>query len=138
MVQYASKWSRAGWWDTFKDHACREFASQDSFRRACDKLRHIMQITNEAAYLIEFRNLVSAIPEMTQVEKVEKFAALLKPQVRMELMKTGPIELDAAGHVAPNVDSAIFAAGRFMRYGGDASYSVDRPHPMHIGTVEGQ
>lgn len=126
-----------GEWEAFKEAVRQEFVPQDSVRRARDKLRRLHQVRSVAAYLTEFRNLIIAIPGMAEEEKMDRFSAGLKPQVRLEVKKVGQVDFNTASQLALNVYSAIFGAGMFMRYGGNGGTSGDDgTQPMDIGNVE--
>ena len=123
-----------GLWENFKIALRNEFVPQDSQRRNRDKLRNLRQTASVAGYLTTFRNLVIGIPGMNEEEKLDRFCAGLKNEVKIEVLKANPADLNAASTIALNVDNAIFGAGMFNRssYGGGAG-----PQPMDIGNVEG-
>ena len=84
-------------------------------------------------YLTEFRNLTLAITEMNEEEKVDRFVQGLKPQVRLEVLKSNARTMNDASRIALNVDSALFNAGMFRFQG----YMQDpAPTPMEIGNFE--
>lgn len=124
-------------WQEFKEAVRGEFIPLDHVRRSRDKLRKLVQRTSVSAYLNEFRNLVITIPNINEDEKLDKFCAGLKPMIRLEVLKSGPENVDQAARVALNVDSAIFGVGQsssgFASGGNDSG-----PQPMDIGNVEGQ
>lgn len=119
-------------WNDFKVSVIAEFVPFDHVRRTRDKLRKLVQNTSVAKYLNEFRNLVLTIPDMNDGEKLDKFCAGLKPHVRLEVLKAGPANIDAAARIALNVDSALFGAGM---YTGGQQYTG--PQPMEIGNFHG-
>ena len=118
-------------WEGFKVAVRTEFIPFDHVRRTRDKVRKLVQHSSVAKYLNEFRNLVLTIPDMNDGEKLDKFCAGLKPQVRLEVLKAGPGSVDDAARIALNVDSALFGAGMFswgFQYAG--------PQPMDIGNLQ--
>lgn len=126
-------------WIDFQTAVRTEFIPQDSLRRARDKLRKLEQRTSVSGYLTEFRNIVLAIPGISEEERLDKFVSGLKPTVRLEVLKTNPSTFDAAAQVALNVDSALFGAGMFNSWGGQSSNSGSSgPQPMEIGNFEQQ
>ena len=124
-----------GTWEEFCNAVRAEFVPQDSMRRSRDRLRRLVQRASVSSYLNEFRNLVLNIPNMTEDEKLDKFCAGLKPEIRLEVLKSGPVTVDNAARIALNVDSALFGAGIFMQR---SSFSPSSGNdPMEIGNVEG-
>ena len=122
-----------GTWDEFEKLFMHEFVPLDSSRRSRDKLRRLYQKTSVTSYLSEFRNVTLTIPDMSEGEKVDRFCQGLKPQVRLEVMKTGPQSMNDAARIALNIDSAIFGA----RAHGNFNYGIEsRPTPMEIGNTE--
>ena len=123
-----------GQWETFKVALRGEFVPQDSVRRNRDRLRNLRQTTSVAGYLTTFRNLVIGIPGMNEDEKLDRFCSGLKDEVRLEVLKANPADLNSASQIALNVDSALYGTGLFNKrsYGG-----VSGPQPMEIGNVEG-
>ena len=111
-----------GTWDEFCAAVRNEFIPQDSVRRARDRLRGLVQKTSVAAYLNLFRNIVIAIPGMSEGEKLDRFCAGLKPQVRLEVLMGNPETLCDASKIALNVDNALMGAGMF-RAGGFRGYA---------------
>jgi len=120
-------------WQDFEIAVTQEFIPFDSVQRSRDKLRRLTQRYSVAAYLAEFRNIVLAIPLMTEDEKVDRFCQGLKPQIRLEVMKAGAQTMNDASRVALNVDAALYGAGLFspMPY-----RSQQVPVPMDIGNME--
>lgn len=115
-------------WDEFMECVRHEFVPQDQVRRNRDKLRTLYQKGSVSAYLNLFRNIVISIPNITEDEKLDKFCSGLKPEIKLEVLKAGPISMDAAARIALNVDSAMYSTGNFLQNG---------PVPMDIGNVNG-
>lgn len=128
-----------GTWEEFCGAVRNEFVPQDSVRRARDRLRGLVQKTSVSTYLSMFRNIVIAIPGMSEDEKLDRFCAGLKPQVRLEVLKGNPETLNDASTIALNVDNALMGAGMF-RPGGFGGYAgaYQAPVPMELGNVEGK
>lgn len=129
-------------WEEFVACVRNEFIAQDSVRRARDRLRSLFQKASVSSYLNQFRNIIIAIPGMNEGEKLDRFCAGLKPQVRLEVLKANPETLNEASQIALNVDNALtgvgmFNPGGFGRYGANAMAAA-APQPMDIGNVEGQ
>ena len=120
-------------WENFKSALRTEFVPQNSERRNRDKLRSLRQTASVAGYLTAFRNLVIAIPGMNDAEKLDRFTAGLKQEVKIEVLKANPVDLSTASQIALNVDNAIYAAGMFQR--SKFAFNAD-PQPMEIGNVE--
>ena len=124
-----------GQWENFETALRNEFVPQDSERRNRDKLRNLRQTASVAGYLTTFRNLVIGIPGMNEAEKLDRFCTGLKNEVKIEVLKANPADLNGASQIALNVDNAIYGAGMFNRgfYGGAGASG---PQPMEIGNVE--
>ena len=120
-------------WENFKAALRNEFVPQNSERRNRDKLRVLRQTASVAGYLTAFRNLVIAIPGMNEAEKLDRFTAGLKNEVKIEVLKANPVDLNTASQIALNVDNAIYASGMFNR---SAFLANAGPQPMEIGNVE--
>lgn len=56
----------------------------------------------------------------------------MKPQKRLEVLKSGPENVDTAAQITLNYDSAVYGNVMFT----DASASVSGPTPMDIRKVE--
>jgi len=121
-------------WVTFKEAVRREFVPQDQVRRSRDRLRELQQKGSVSSYLNIFRNITISIPNMSEDEKLDKFCAGLKPNIRLEVLKAGPSNMDDASRIALNVDSALYGIGMFSSNSSNSS----GPTPMDIGNVEGQ
>ena len=68
---------------------------------------------------------------MNDGEKLDKFCAGLKPQVRLEVLKAGLGNIDDAARIALNVDSALFGAGMFS-----GGFQYSGPQRMDIGNLQ--
>ena len=124
-------------WQEFEAAVRAEFVPQDSIRRARDKLRKLSQRTSVSSYLTEFRNTVLAIPRISDDEKLDRFCSGLKPQVKLEVLKSNPATVDDAARIALSVDSALFGAGMYSSWGGQPSgFGSSGPQPMEIGNLE--
>lgn len=66
--------------------------------------------------MTRFQNLADAIRGISKDEKLDRFVSRVKIQARLEVLKAGEIDFNAATKVAPNVSSAVYGAGIFMRY----------------------
>ena len=84
-------------------------------------------------YLTEFRNLTLTITGMNEEEKVNRFIQGLKPQVRLEVLKSNARTMNDTSRTALNVESALCNAGMF-RFQGYRQYPA--PTPMEIGNFE--
>ena len=91
-----------GQWEDFKNVLRSEFVPQDSERRNRDKLRNLRQTASVSGYLTTFRNLVIAIPGMNDAEKLDRFCAGLKNEVRLEVLKANPADLNTASQISLN------------------------------------
>ena len=57
----------------------------------------------------------SGIPGMNEEEKLDRFCSGRKNEVKLEVLKTNPVDLNAAAQNALNVDNAFYCAGMFSR-----------------------
>ena len=95
-------------------------------------------MTSVVDYLDKFRNTVLTIPGMSEGEKWDRFRTGLKPQIRLEVMKSGKTTFEEAARIALNVDSALYGSGVFS---GQSQFSFrnassDGPVPMDIGNLD--
>ena len=97
-------------WAEFQIALRTEFIPQESLRTARDKHRKLTQRTSVSAHLTEVRNTVLSIPGITEYEKLDRFCSGLKPQVKLEVLKSNPTCSDQAAQVALSVDSSLFGA----------------------------
>ena len=124
-------------WAEFENALRTEFIPQGSIRRARDKLRNLTQRPSVSAYLTEVRNTVLSIPGNTEDEKLDRFCSGLKPQVKLEVLKSNPTSFDQAAQVTLSFDSALFGAGMFNAWGGQSrGFGTPSPQPMEIRNVE--
>lgn len=115
-----------------------EFVPFDSERLARDRLRTLKQVTSTVYYLDKFRNTVLTIPGMSEGEKLDRLRTGLKPQIRLEVMKSGKTTFDEGARIALNVDSTLYGSGVFL---GQSQFSFrnvssDGPVPMDIGNLQ--
>ena len=124
-------------WQEFEAAVRAEFVPQYSIRRARDKLRKLSQRMSVSSYLTEFRNTALAIPGISGDEKLDRFCSRLKPQVKLEVLKSNPATADDAAQIALSVDSALFGARMYSPGGGQLSgFGSSGPQPMEIGNLE--
>lgn len=76
--------------------------------------------------------MVLTIPDLNDGEKPDRFYEGMKPQVKLEVLRAGPVNIDYFARIALNVDSALFGAGFFSR-----SFQCAGPPPMDIGNAQG-
>lgn len=119
-------------WDAFKVAVSTNFIPFDHLRRTKDKVRKLVQNASVSKYLNVFCSLVLTIPNMNDGKKLEKFCAGLKTQVRLEVPKAGPVNIDDVARIVQHVDSAVF---RVAMCSGRFQYTV--PQPIDIGNVQG-
>ena len=111
------KGTAAVWWYTFlqshevsgkredfKKAVVTEFVPEGHIRRARDCLRKPKQAKSISTYLSEFQNFILNVPDITDGEKREKFCAGLKPEIRLEVMKTTITGFQEASKIALRVD----------------------------------
>ena len=119
--------------ENFKVALRGKFVPQDSERRNRDKLRNLRLTASVAGYLTTFRNIVIGIPGMNEDEKLDRFCARLKNEVKLEVLKANPADLNAAAQIALNVYNAFYGAGMFNR---SSQSGGAGPAPLEIGNVD--
>lgn len=132
-------------WQEFKQALMAEFLPEDHIRRARDRLRRVKQKGSASEYIAEFRNIILAVPDISEGEKFDRFIEGLKPNIKVEVMKSTVTTFEEATKMALRVDSALWResinwTGRIQNYSdqhGSASNSSD-PVPMEIGNVHGK
>lgn len=105
----------SGPWENFKVALRGEFVHQDSERRNREKLRSLRQETSLSSYLKMFRNLVTGIHGMNEDERLDRFCSTLKDEVKLEVLKVNPADMNTASQIALDADSAFYGAGMFDR-----------------------
>ena len=70
-------------------------------------MRNLRQTGSVAGYLTTFRNLLIEIPGMNDAEKLDRFCAGPKNEVRLEVLKANPTDLNAASKIALNVNKIM-------------------------------
>ena len=70
---------------------------------------------------------------MSEGEHVDRFCKGLKPQVRLEVMKSGAQTIYDAARIALNVDAALFST-KMLSYG--AFMHLNAPTLMKIGNLQ--
>lgn len=103
----------------------------DHVRRTIDKVPKLVRYTSVAKYLNAFRNLVLFILEMNVIENLDTFYPDLKPQLRLEVLKDSPANINDTARMALNVDGALFGTGMFSE-----GFQYDVPQKKNIGTVQ--
>ena len=128
-----------GNWEAFKIAVRTEFVPQDSSRRARDRLRKLYQKKSVASYIAEFRNIALTIPGITEEEQLDRFCEGLKPEIKLEVLKSNVNKMNEAVRVALNVDSALYGIRTDVRFRNgfqSADGAGASPTPMEIGNVQ--
>jgi hypothetical protein len=136
MVQAGSM---PGSWEAFKLAVRSEFVPKDSSRRARDRLRKIYQARSVSSYISEFRNVALTIPGITDEEQLDRFCEGLKPEIKLEVLKSNAESMNEAVQVALNVDSAFYGTKMDIRNRNGfqrPEFSASSPAPMEIGNVQ--
>ena len=121
-------------WNDYETGLVQEFVPFDSTQRARDKLCRLFERTSVSSYLSEFCKIVLTIPGISEGEQIDRFAQWLKPQVRLEVLKSGAQTINDASRIALNVDAALFGAGMY-HFHGNCNQGFG-PTPMEIGNFE--
>lgn len=82
------------YWDYFKLVLRTEFIAFHHMRRTRDKVHKLVLHSSVPKYMNEFRNFFLTVPNMNDGEKLDKCCAGLKPQVRLEVLKAYPVNIE--------------------------------------------
>lgn len=85
----------------------QEIILMDSVRRAQERLSILSQKATVSSYINEFRNTVIFVPSISEDEKIEKFWSGLKPMVWLEVLESGPWNVENSAGTALNFESAF-------------------------------
>lgn len=129
-------------WQEFKQALLNEFLPEDHVRRARDRLRATKQKGSVSKYISEYRNVILAVPDISEGEKFERFVDGLKSNIRLEVMKSTVTTFEEAAKISLRIDSALWKEnhkGGFSYYGTqyNTAGSSSSPTPMEIGNVRG-
>jgi hypothetical protein len=111
-----------------------EFIPQDHMRRSRDRLRKLRQRTSVASYISEFRNIALTISGITDDEQFDRFCEGLKPEIKLEVLKSNAASFEEAVRIALNVDSAYY--GMRLSTNVKTYESSESPTPMEIGNFQ--
>lgn len=109
-------------------------------------MKRVKQSSSVAKYISEYRNIILAVPELSDGEKFDRFIDGLKSCIRFEVMKTTVNNFEDATKIALHVDSALWGERMVYKGGffnnsrgqqGTSSGSLD-PSPMEIGNIQGR
>jgi hypothetical protein len=92
-----------------------------------------------ASYISEFRNIALSIPGISEEEQFNRFCEGLKPEIKLEVLKSNLNKMNEAVRVALNVDSALYGVRTDVRFrnGFQSSDGAGAsPTPMEIGNVQ--
>lgn len=122
-------------WDGFKNAIIKEFIPEDHSRRAREWIKRCKQTGSVYKYISAFRNVTLAVHNVREGEKFDRFVDGLKPNIRIEVMKSNVRTIEDASKIAMRIDSAIW-----HNYN-DQSYQRSSPAkqeatPMEIGNFE--
>lgn len=93
--------------------------------------------TSISSYLTELQNTVIAIWEIFEDEKLEKFCSGLKPQVKLEILKSNLAALGQATQIAFSMTRTIFGTGIYHSWGMKPSFfSNSGPQPTESENFE--
>ena len=119
-------------WEALESAVYQEFVPFNTVIRSRDKLRRLDQRTSVSKYLSEFRNIVLTIPDMNEREQVDRFCQGLKPQIPLEVLKSGARIIIDASRIALNIDSALWGTGMYNIQ----KPSFSGPCPMEIWNIK--
>jgi hypothetical protein len=92
-----------------------------------------------ASYISEFRNIALTIPGITEEEQLDRFCEELKPEIKLEVLKSNVNKMNEAVRVALNVDSALYRIRMDVR-SRNGFQSADgagaSPTLMEIGNIQ--
>lgn len=121
-------------WEDFRTLVLNAFVPTDHIRRARDKLRGLRQTHSVSKYLAEFRNCILTISDISEGELLDRYVQGLKPDVKLEVLKTQVSGFEEATKVSLRVDSALWSSSSKSTFGS----TVEKHDPMEIGNVQKQ
>jgi hypothetical protein len=92
-----------------------------------------------ASYISELRNIALTIPGITEEEQLDLFCEGLKPEIKLEVLKSNVNKMNEAVRVALNIDSALYGIRTDVRLRNgfqSADGAGASPTPMEIGNVQ--
>jgi hypothetical protein len=122
-------------WIDFVRILREQFLPVDAHQAARDKLHILKQTKSVAAYATSFQDVCLMLPGLTEDEKKDRFIRGLKPNVRVEVLKSSPQDYVAATRVALAVDNAIFST-RAIHFPNQVAHQTTHA-PMEIGKLAG-
>src|SRR5581483_5053808 len=129
-------------WDQFKKELRTAFQPPHYQQHLRRQLKSLVQTGTVQEYASQFRNLVSQIDDMHQLDRVAYFVEGLKPATRMEVSYKSPETLDDAIETASRYDTAMFGLGRptgsftSRGYQPQKRNQQSRPIPMELDHTE--
>lgn len=91
-------------WKGFEQPLLTEFIPEDHIRMARYRLRDCRQKGSAAKCISEYRNIILAVPDISEGEKFDRFVDGLKQNVRMEVLKSAVATFEGETKVALSVD----------------------------------
>lgn len=128
-------------WAVFRDALITRFTPISPERTAREKLATLRQGKSVRAYAQEFNLCMIELPEMNERDRVYRFMAGLKPEVRIHVELKNPATLAEATQLAIQTDSILWQVkkgpnlverGTFRQ----ATHQNTGPAPMELGTME--
>jgi hypothetical protein len=86
-------------WEAFMRKVRSDFIPQDHIRRSRDRLRKLRQRTSLISYISEFRNIALTISGITEDEQFDRFCEGLKPEIKLEVLKSNAASFEAAARI---------------------------------------
>lgn len=127
-------------WADFSNALKGQFTPVNQVRIARDQLANLKQITTVKRYVNEFNTLSLKIPDLSDVERIDRFLRGLKPKVRAEVELRSPTDFSAACSMAERVDTLCFpshSAGYPPSNNFSSStYRSSGPTPMELDTMK--
>jgi len=122
-------------WELFKTALTEQFSPVDPIKVARDQLADLRQEGSVREYTSQFRHLCTAIKDISEAEKLDRYVRGLKPRTRREVELREPAvrTFAEASKIAERVDNNL---GRiFSGSAPQSSTPATGPVPMELGMI---
>jgi hypothetical protein len=129
-------------WTVFREALITRFTPISPERTAREKLATLRQTKSVRAYAQDFNLCMIELPAMDERDRLYRFMAGLKPEVRIHVELQNPTTLEQAVQLSIQTDSLLWQVKKgpnLVGRGGpyrDNTNGSSRPQPMELGALE--
>jgi hypothetical protein len=129
-------------WAVFREALITRFTPISPERTAREKLATLRQTKSVRAYAQDFNLCMVELPAMDERDRLYRFMAGLKPEVRIHVELQNPTTLEQAVQLSIQTDSLLWQVKKgpnLVGRGGpyrDNTNGSSRPQPMELGALE--